>query len=81
MNGAANANGAEAAVAADEPVLETLEERERFYQEVSQPFAHTCRPGQALEKRSFFFFASLFSLARESPRGGEEEGDRGGEDG
>ena len=63
MNGAADANGAEAAaaaVAADEPVLETLEERERFYQEVSQPFAHTLSPWAGSGKAIVPFLRHFF---------------------
>jgi hypothetical protein len=45
----ADTNGAEAAVErVDEPVLETLEERDRFYQEVG-PFRTHTSPVQALE--------------------------------
>lgn len=84
------ANGAEAAAAVDEPVLETLEERERFYQEVGPFRTHTSLAQfSGKQNRSFFLRARscalrapfCFALARESPRGGEKEGDRGGEDG
>ena len=47
------ANGAEAVERVDEPVLETLEERDRFYQEVG-PFRIHTSPAQALESTLLF---------------------------
>ena len=72
-------NGVEVAV---EPVLETLEERERFYQEVGPFHIHTSL-AQSLENtvcrraRGFLFCF----LARQGTRGGAKEGHCGGEDG
>jgi len=66
---ASTANGAVTAVdPADEPVLETLEERERFYQEVG-PFAFTHHL-RRLWKETVLLRAvarAPFVLARESP--------------
>ena len=70
-------NGVEAV---DEPVLESLEERERFYQEVS-PFRTYTSSAQSLENEHGVAVARARHLARQGPRGGEKEGDCGREDG
>ena len=58
----ADANGAEAAVVPDdEPVLETLEDRERFYQEVSHFRTHTS-PMRRFWKVPFFYVPSSTHL-------------------
>jgi hypothetical protein len=59
----------------DEPVLETLEERERYYQEVSSgPYS------SALDSRRTPVLVHI-ALARQGPRGGEKKGYSGGQDG
>jgi hypothetical protein len=60
----------------DEPLLETLEERERYYQEVSPHDSYY--PRRPAKKQGHL---RALNLARQNPRGGEEEGYRGGQDG
>ena len=65
----------------EEPVLDTLEERERFYQEVSSRLVILSALDPRKRKNTRHNSCALIPLARQGTRGGTEEGHCGGQDG